>query len=94
MIPVTVCVGTACYLRGSQDLLQKLLRRVAKAEGGERVDIRATFCSEGCDRGPTVRVHGHTLHHASLETVMELIGEAQAGTLAPVPETPCPCPAH
>jgi len=91
-IPVSVCVGTACYLRGSQDLLKKVLAYVG--QGGQedledRVDLRATFCSEACDRGPTVKINGHTLHKATPETVKALLAEALAGNLARVAETPC-----
>ena len=88
-IPVSVCVGTACYLRGSQDLLKRVMDRLGTEDGAEQVDIRATFCSEGCDRGPTVKVNGHTLHHATLDGVLDLVAAARAGSLPPQEEPPC-----
>ncbi len=86
-IPVTVCVGTTCHLRGSQKLLQELLGRVEAAEAEERVEIRATFCMEACDRGPTVKVAGHVLHRATADQAMDLLMRVLAGDLAPVEET-------
>jgi len=57
---------------------------------GEAVEIRATFCMEGCDRGPTVRVAGHVLHRADLDTVKELVEKARKGELEPCEaEQPC-----
>ncbi len=53
---VSVCVGTSCYLKGSQKLLQKLLNYVRDKELENLVDIRATFCFEKCDKGPNVQV--------------------------------------
>jgi len=89
-VPVSVCVGTSCYLRGSQKLLKELLHHVEDQDLGEAVEIRATFCMEGCDRGPTVRVAGHVLHRADLDTVKELVEKARKGELEPCEaEQPC-----
>jgi len=82
-IPVSVCVGTSCYLRGSQKLLQDLLHQVDDQDQGDSVEVRATFCMEGCDCGPTVRVNGHVLHRASLPAVNALIDQARKGELQP-----------
>jgi NADH-quinone oxidoreductase subunit G len=88
-IPVTVCVGTACYLRGSQELLKQVLNHVEASELAGAVDLRATFCSEACDRGPTVKVNGHVLHHATLEGVTGLLAAAGDGRLPRIQEAPC-----
>lgn len=53
---VSVCVGTNCYLRGSQKLLQKLVAYIKEKGLENLVDIRATFCFEKCDKGPNVQV--------------------------------------
>ena len=88
-IPVSVCVGTACYLRGAQELLKQVLAQVEQSEFQAQVDIRATFCSEGCDRGPTVKVNGHVLHQATVEAVSELLAAAEQGQLPRLQETAC-----
>jgi NADH-quinone oxidoreductase subunit G len=82
-IPVSVCVGTSCYLRGSQKLLQELLEHVEDQELGQTVSLQATFCMEGCDRGPTVRVAGQVLHRADLGSVKALLARAMDGELDP-----------
>ena len=84
-IPVSVCVGTSCHLRGSQKLLKSLMHHVDEQELGDQVEIQATFCMEACDRGPTVRVAGHVLNRASLETVKDLLDKARNGELEPAP---------
>ena len=93
-IPVSVCVGTACFLRGSQDLLKKVLSHVEQSDLSEQVDIRATFCSEGCDRGPTVKVNGHVLHGATLATVKDMLASAEKGELPLVKEVSCGSACH
>ena len=64
-LQVTVCVGTSCHVRGAQVLLRKLMGMVEDAGLNDTVDVRASFCHEACDRGPTVVVGGTTLHKAT-----------------------------
>jgi NADH-quinone oxidoreductase subunit G len=74
-IPVRVCVGTSCFLRGSQHLLQALLRRLEVEGLADRVDVGATFCHERCDRGPTVNVNGTFLEKTTLDQVMATLAD-------------------
>jgi len=78
-VPVTVCVGTSCFLRGSQDLLRDLLAHVKATGVKERVDIRATFCHERCDRGPTVSIAGQFLEHCTADMARAALAAALAG---------------
>jgi NADH-quinone oxidoreductase subunit G len=55
-LQVCICVGTSCYLRGSQKLMQKLIEYVRDNGLEDKVDVRATFCFENCDKGPSVKV--------------------------------------
>lgn len=74
-VAVRVCVGTSCFLRGSQDLLTQLIHRLP-AEGLEdRVDINATFCSERCNRGPTVHIGEEVIYGATADAVTERLRE-------------------
>ncbi|MDP2877372.1 MAG: [Fe-Fe] hydrogenase large subunit C-terminal domain-containing protein, partial [Holophaga sp.] len=83
-IPVSVCIGTACHLRGAQDLLKQVLKHVDDADLNEHFDIKATFCMENCDRGPSVRVNGHMLRRATFEMVRDTLASAAAGALPAV----------
>jgi NADH-quinone oxidoreductase subunit G len=68
---VEVCLGTSCFLRGSEALLRGLVRE-AEEHGIEKlVDIRGSFCFEQCDRGPTVTVAGESFQHCTLEQARE-----------------------
>jgi len=69
-ISVKVCVGTSCFLKGSQAILSEVLRRV-EAEGlADYVDVSATFCSEKCGKGPSATVGGVVLTKTSQAAVM------------------------
>jgi NADH-quinone oxidoreductase subunit G len=83
-VTVRICVGTSCYLRGAQELLRDVNRFVTDRQLAERVDVRATFCLEACDRGPTVRINEKILHRADLGQVIKSI-EDILEVLPPLP---------
>ncbi|MCK9309257.1 MAG: iron hydrogenase small subunit, partial [Candidatus Cloacimonetes bacterium] len=72
---IRVCVGTSCYLRGSQDILAKTLQMVEENAWGSHFDIAATFCSEKCDKGPNVSVGDNVIHRAELAQIKQLISQ-------------------
>jgi NADH-quinone oxidoreductase subunit G len=80
-LDVSVCLGTSCYLRGSETLLRGITRH-AQEEGIENaIDIRGHFCFENCDHGPTVSVNGERISECTLEGACEAI-EGQLAKLA------------
>jgi NADH-quinone oxidoreductase subunit G len=64
-LKVNVCVGTNCFLKGSQTILGDLLQDVEKKELQDRVEISASFCFEKCAHGPTVEVDGKQIQHCT-----------------------------
>jgi NADH-quinone oxidoreductase subunit G len=75
-VQVSVCVGTSCFLRGSQTLLKRLADYVESRDLDDTVEIQATFCFEHCDRGPTVRVGEKVIERCTYETACEAIEDA------------------
>lgn len=81
-LSVSVCVGTSCFLRGSQTLLKRLVEHI-EAEGlNQQVEVKATFCFERCDRGPSVHIAGRTIEHCTFEMAAEAI-HGELARLAP-----------
>ncbi len=51
MTTIYVCIGSACHLKGSYDVINRLQALIAKRELGERVEVRAKFCMGNCGQG-------------------------------------------
>jgi len=68
-LEINVCVGTGCYLRGSQRLLQQLVNYIRQQQLERTVDVRATFCFEACDKGPNVKIGDVVMHRCTFEMV-------------------------
>ncbi|MEI7671007.1 MAG: (2Fe-2S) ferredoxin domain-containing protein [Syntrophales bacterium] len=56
MLVVTICVGSSCNLRGSDDLAIKIQNLIEKENLEGMVDIVGAFCMDACSRGISVRV--------------------------------------
>jgi NADH-quinone oxidoreductase subunit G len=75
-VQVDVCLGTGCFLRGSENILRGLMRH-AEENGLERVvDIRGHFCFEQCDSGPSVTVNGERVEQCTLDWARDLMETA------------------
>ncbi len=74
-VQVKVCVGTSCFLKGSQEILSGIIKSVEHMNNAGFVDVKATFCKEKCDRGPTVRVGEEIITHATLEQVLTRLND-------------------
>lgn len=85
-VAVSVCIGTCCYQNGSYDTMRKLMDMAEERGYGDKIDFKASFCFENCDKGPNVevngKVHGNVLPDKAedlLDNVIEpAIGEAKA----------------
>ena len=82
-LPVRVCVGTSCFVRGSQALLQGLMRHIEANGLTDRVDLQATFCFESCNRGPTVRIGEQVFERCTLDRARAALTDVLAGTGVP-----------
>ena len=56
MLTITVCVGSSCYVRGSEKLAETLQRLVEREQIGAQVEFTGAFCMEQCSMGVSVRV--------------------------------------
>ncbi|MHB1415442.1 MAG: NADH-dependent [FeFe] hydrogenase, group A6 [Chloroflexota bacterium] len=77
-VDVSVCVGTSCYARGSCQVLQTLMSAAEQQGVADRINFKATFCLESCDKGPTVQVGDRVLHGVSVNDVPRLLDEILA----------------
>ncbi len=55
---VTICIGSACHLRGSKEIIQKMQQLVRTNNVADKVDLNGAFCSGNCVNGVCVTVDG------------------------------------
>jgi NADH:ubiquinone oxidoreductase subunit E len=56
MLFITICVGSSCSLRGSDELAVEIQKLIEKEHLEGLVDIVGAFCMDACSKGVSVRV--------------------------------------
>lgn len=72
-IQVKVCVGTNCFLKGSQEILKSLTSYVEHHEMADNIDVQATFCCEKCGQAPNVMVGDELISSSTFEKVVKAL---------------------
>ena len=72
-LSVSVCVGTNCFMKGSQEIMKTVLDYIQDRNLSGLVDVKANFCMENCDKGPTVSVGNEIFSKADSFAVIKAI---------------------
>jgi NADH-quinone oxidoreductase subunit E len=76
---VTVCLGTACHVRGGVQIVEEMERKLRIKAGGTTPDKKFTLetvnCLGCCAIGPVVVVNGKYYSHVTLNKVEPIIKE-------------------
>ena len=75
MVKVSVCVGSACHMKGAYATTQMFQEALEKAGVVDQVELSASFCMGECKDGPCVQVDGVKFHHVDQNRVESLVAE-------------------
>jgi NADH:ubiquinone oxidoreductase subunit E len=56
MIELTVCVGSACHIRGSYNVINRFQQLIARHRVAAEVTVKAALCLGACSGKVSVRV--------------------------------------
>jgi NADH-quinone oxidoreductase subunit G len=71
-VEVAVCVGTCCYLRGSYNFMEDIIKNIKENKLDDKVNVKATFCFENCGQGPNISVNGDIISEATPDKAKEI----------------------
>jgi len=78
----TVCTGTACFVKGADDIVTLLSETHSVPAGSTAEDgsltLRTARCIGSCGLAPVMVLDGKVLAHQSPESALELVGTAVA----------------
>lgn len=60
MKKITVCVGSACYMKGSKRVVATLRRLIDENGLSDRCELEGTFCMGNCQQGVCVVLDDRT----------------------------------
>ena len=53
---VTVCIGSACHVKGAAKIVDQLQFLIAQQNCGDKVELAGAFCMGKCESGVSVTV--------------------------------------
>ena len=85
--PISICMGTACYVRGAEQVLNEFKRQlkveVGQTSGDGKFSLSRLRCVGACGLAPVVMVGDKVYGRVSPQQVKQIIAEYQEG-----------CPSH
>ena len=88
MLIVTVCVGSSCSLRGSDEFASEIHRLMLKEKLEGQVDIVGAFCMDACSKGVSVKVGDRSFSNIRTDEAEAFFYREIAGSLGEPALTP------
>ncbi|MDD4364285.1 MAG: NAD(P)H-dependent oxidoreductase subunit E [Synergistales bacterium] len=77
--PISVCMGTACYVRGAEDVVDELEKQLKIKVGGVTEDGKFSLdtlrCVGACGLAPVVIVNGRVYGHVTPSQISSILAE-------------------
>ncbi|MHC1747864.1 MAG: NAD(P)H-dependent oxidoreductase subunit E [Cellulosilyticaceae bacterium] len=77
---VKICVGSACYVKGSHDVIEALQRLIDSAKLQDEVTLKAAFCLGHCTEAVSLQIDD-TIFGVSKESVEEFFNKEIRGRI-------------
>lgn len=75
MLELSVCIGSACHIKGSYNVIQTFQHLIEEKGLNEKIDFKATFCMKECQcKGVGVSI-GEEKYHVMPEKAREFFNE-------------------
>ena len=80
--PISVCLGTACYVRGAEKVLEELQRQLDIKTGETTLDglfsLNSLRCVGACGLAPVISIAGKVYARVSPEKIKKILSEYYA----------------
>lgn len=81
-IAIAVCLGTACYVKGSGEIIDKVTEALGVPAGSTSADgvysLEATRCIGACGLAPVLTVNGEVYGRLTAKDVPDILAKYQA----------------
>jgi len=72
MTVITVCVGSACHLKGSHDIINYFKDAIKEAGLDQDVELKGTFCMDKCTDGANLLIDDVLFHVNSVDEARQI----------------------
>lgn len=71
MVAINVCIGSACHIKGSYNVINSLQQLIEEYEVADKVEVVSIFCLGHCTEAVSVRINEGDVKSVSGSTARE-----------------------
>lgn len=75
LVTISVCLGSACHLKGANGVLDAFLALIEKHKAQAAVQMSGNFCQGRCTEGVVVQIGERIITHVTRDQVYELFAK-------------------
>ncbi|MDK2866995.1 MAG: hypothetical protein PWP51_1117 [Clostridiales bacterium] len=79
MMEIKVCIGSACHLKGSYDVIKTLQAYITKHGLEDQINLKSSFCLGKCAEAVSVQIDEEDIISATPETIEGIINQRMKG---------------
>lgn len=72
-INIVICLGSSCYRRGNQQILEIVKDYLQENSLKSKVDFRGQLCSGNCAHGPVIKINGKMYQEIDEISVVKIL---------------------
>ena len=75
MLTIHICVGSSCYLKGSQEIVDVYMRLIKEYSLKDNVLLKGAFCLKNCSSGVTIMIEEEIIAEVIRENCEQIFKE-------------------
>ncbi len=75
MTKIEICVGSSCYLKGAQLIIDYLQKQIKERDLSSKIELAGAFCLGDCGDGIAIRINNKIQHILTLEEAENLLNK-------------------
>lgn len=75
MVNIEICIGSACYVKGSSQVVNDLNSLIKEKNWQDKVAVKGSFCMKACENhiGLGIRINGKQLEGVTAQNAREML---------------------
>lgn len=70
---ITICLGSACYHRGNQLVLETIKKYLKENHLSDQVEFKGHLCEGNCSKGPNFKLNNKLYSGIDQNSVIEIL---------------------
>ncbi|MBO5554120.1 MAG: (2Fe-2S) ferredoxin domain-containing protein [Solobacterium sp.] len=84
MVNVEICIGSACYVKGSSQVVNDLNALIKEKGWEDKIAVKGSFCMKACQNhiGLGIRINGRQIEGVTAQNAREILDRELSAALA------------